>query len=118
MFTMRLDHLSQIDRAHDIDVVQDERVTQRRVAKKPGCFLQASAGIEQRFLARNLNAHSKIPLRVKVVDKLVCEVVHIHDDLGNAELAQPAESNLEQSSTSDFNQSFRAIAGEGTQTRA
>ena len=67
---VKLHHAPQIDRADDIDIVQNERLFASRTLKKKmrGLF-QAAAGIEQDLFARDFNPHAEIVVRLQIIDE-------------------------------------------------
>src|SRR5579871_3622667 len=94
--------------------MQNERLLS---LKKPGCFLQAAAGIEQDFFARNLDPNPEIVVLLKELDHLIREVVHIYDDLANFKGDQAPKRNLQHRLPSDFHQRLRTIISERSQPR-
>ena len=63
IFGVKLRHAAKIDRADDVDVVQNERLFggPRILQEEVSGFFQAAAGIEQNVIfAGNLDAHAEI----------------------------------------------------------
>jgi hypothetical protein len=79
-------HAAKVDRADDIHVVQQEGLVHVRLIlqEKPGCLLQAAAGIEQDVFAGNFDAHAEIVFFLQIVYKHVREVVNVDDDLADS----------------------------------
>src|ERR1035441_2371478 len=70
MFRVKPDHAPKIDGADDIDVMQNEGLLQppAGLKKERRGFLQAAAGVEQDFLARNLNPHPEVIVGFQILD--------------------------------------------------
>ncbi len=92
ILVMELHHASKIDRADDIDIVQNERLV---VREEPGGLLQAAAGIEQELLARNFDTHAEVIVLFEIGLDHVGEMVHVDDHFGYAEKAQTGECDFE-----------------------
>src|SRR5208282_1239845 len=117
---MKLHHAPEVNRAEDIDIVQDEGLF-RAVGildKEMRGLFQAAAGIEQRLLARDFNTHAEVVVRYQVLHNHVGEVMNVDYYLANSEAAQAGERDLEQRAAVDFDQRFGTIVGEGAQARA
>ena len=52
IFRVEPQHLTQVDRADDIDIMQDEGVIMSVLEKEPARFLQSATGIEQAAMTR------------------------------------------------------------------
>ena len=75
-------HSLHIDRAYDVDIMQDERlrVWSARWKKKPACFFQASSGVEQGLFAGNLDVHPEVIVLPQILNDHVGEVVDTLSD--------------------------------------
>jgi hypothetical protein len=115
MLSMELHHTPEINRANDIDVVQQEWSfkTDRMLEKKTGCVFQAAARIEQDLLAGDHNVHTKILVVFQVVQNHPGEMMHVDNYVFYAGGAQPGERDLKQGATSDFHKGLRPILSNG-----
>src|SRR5208337_2797008 len=86
--------------------------------KEMSGFFQATAGVEQRLLAGNFNAHTEVVVRSQVFHHHAGKVMHVDYHLADSKAAQARERDLEQRAAVDFDQRFRAIVGEWAQARA
>src|SRR5208282_4356617 len=95
---MVLHHASQVDRADDIDIVQNEGLIQRAgvLQKEMSRLFQSAASVEQDLLTRDFNAHAEVVVRFQVIKDHVGKMMHIDDDLANAKFAQAGKRDLEQ----------------------
>src|SRR5207247_2152541 len=100
---MELDHAPEIDGADDIDVVQNERLSQaiRILEKEPTGSFQASACIEQDLLAGNFDAHAEVIVRPQIIENHAGQVMHIDDHFADSEGSQAGERDLQQGAAGD-----------------
>src|SRR5208337_4681271 len=96
LFSMKFHHAAEIDRADDIDIVQNERLfkTIGILEEKIGSLFQSAAGVEQNLLARDFDAHAKVMVRFQIVENHVGKVMHIDNDLANPIGAQAGKCDL------------------------
>src|SRR5580698_4690921 len=95
---MKLHHPLKINRADDIDIVQNEGLVDATwlVEKKMSRLLQPAASIEQSLLTRNFDTHAKVVVGFQIIDDHVGKVMHIDDHFANATLAQARNRDLQQ----------------------
>src|SRR5580693_1012442 len=65
IFSMKLHHAPEINRADDIDIVQNERLFRGVgiLEEKIGSPFQAAASVEQDLLTRDFNTHAEVSVR-------------------------------------------------------
>src|SRR3984893_11277056 len=121
-FKVKLHHAPEIDRAEDIDIMQNERRflpgMPTRILEKPSGFFQATSGVKQLLLARDFDAHAEVVVLFQVVNHHVGKVMDIDNDVVNPKFAQARERDLEQRAAMDFDQRFGTMVGERPQARA
>src|SRR5882762_2538316 len=107
---MNLHHAPEVNRADDIDIVQNKRLvkTVGTLKEKIGGLFKAAARVEQDLLARDFNTHAEIVVRFEIFKNHVSEVMHVDDHLANPKGAQARERDFEQRSAGDFHQRFGA----------
>src|SRR6185295_5209824 len=117
---MKFHHAPEINRAENIDVVQNEGLIQtvRIVEKEPRCFPETAAGIQQNLLARDFNSHSEIILRFQIIGNHVGKMVHIHNDFAYSRIAQPPERDLQKRTAGNLHQRLGPAVCQWPQTRA
>src|SRR5438105_13023113 len=95
---MKFDHAPEIDRADHIDIVHKERLSapRRILKKKIRGFLQPAAGVEQHLLARHLNPHAEVIIRLQTLDNHVRKVMYVDDHLANTKGSQARESYFQE----------------------
>ena len=93
-FSMRSDHLSQINSADHIHVMNDEWLFSGISQKEIGGLLQPTPGIEQDLLARYFNPHAKVSVLFQILNNHLSSVMHINNDLVNPKGAQARECDL------------------------
>src|SRR5271165_7383039 len=99
---MKSHHLSEIDGAKDIDIVQKKGllgsggVPMRPVEKERRRLLQAAASVEQYILARDFDAHAEVVVRLQILQHELGEVMDVDDHLADAKCTQATQRNLEQ----------------------
>ena len=81
LLDMKLHHAPEVDGADDINVMHEERLLRSTgiLEKKPCGLLQAAAGIEQSFFARDLDAQAEVIVGIEVVGNHAGEVMHVDD---------------------------------------
>ena len=110
MFGMKPYHSIEIDRADDIDVVQNEWLLQATgIKKEMSGLLQAATSVKQDILARDFDMHAKIVIGLQVLDHLLREVMCIDDYLVHAEGAQAREGDLQHRAAGDFYKRLGAV---------
>jgi len=86
VFSMNLRHAPEVNRADDIDIVQNKRFVKTLgvLKKKVGGLFKATARVEQDLLARDFNTQAEIVVRFEILKNHVGEVMHVNDHLANA----------------------------------
>ncbi len=116
---MKAHHAPQVDRADDIDVVQDKGLFVTPAGRKEmRGILQAAAGVQQLLLARDFNPHAEVIVGPQVIGDHPGVVVRVDDHLAHAKRTQAAEGNLQQSAAGNGDQRLGAVVGEWPQARA
>ena len=120
MLSVELHHAPEINRAEDVDIVQNERLFGAAgiLEKKASGFLQAAAGVQQDLLARNFNAHAEVIVAPQIGDDHIGKVMHVDNHFANPKGVQTRERDLQHGAAGDFYQRLGAIVGEGPQSRA
>src|SRR5579864_1956426 len=117
VFVMKRQHTREVDRADDVDIVEQERFLTLAVLKEePFGLLQSAAGIEQDIVfARDLNTHSEVVVILQVIDNHVGEVMHVDDYVLDSEGGETAKGDLQQRVPGNFYQCLGAVIGQGPQ---
>src|SRR5437879_4347053 len=92
-FLVILHHPSQINRADDVDVVQNE--WPRLITKEISGLLQATAGVEQNLFARDFDAHAEIIVLLQILQNHVGKVMRIDDHFDDSKSPQAEESDFQ-----------------------
>ena len=94
ILSMKLHHAPEINRADDIDIVQNERLFRAVgiLEEKIGGLFQSAAGVEQDLFARDFNTHAEVIVRFQILDNHVGEVMDVDDHFADSESARKRES--------------------------
>jgi len=121
---MGLFHAREIDGADHVDVVEEDGGVGIGIGvgivfeEEVSGVLEASAGVEQIFLVRDVDLHAEVVAGGEVSGELVCEVMGVDDDVVNAEFAEASESDFEQGAAVEFDEGLGAVVGERTEAGA
>src|SRR5262249_13529611 len=94
VFEMEFQHALKIDRGDDVHVVQDERLI-RSAFEKPSRSFEPASGVQQHFLARNLNVQAEVMVRLQIVHHHVGEMMDVNDDVADPVSLQSGERDFQ-----------------------